>query len=112
MYSLSCLFLHRYGKPGVPVLMIANKWDADTDGSVIEAGQEYAAAKGIPHIVVSAKTGERVSDAFVGAARLVMGREVALEKGTGKGKGPRDIAPGGDDDSATSSSLLSCCKTS
>lgn len=93
----------------MPVLLVGNKWDMDTDGSVIEAAQDYAVANGLPHLVVSAKTGERVQDAFVGISRLLMAERLPeLAAGAGKGKGPRDLVP----HEPTSSSLFDCCRTS
>ena len=95
----------RHGRATAPILLVGNKWDLDRDGSVIESAQEFAAANGMHHLVVSAKTGERVMDAFVGMSRLLMAQRAAeLPPASVR---PVRAVPAGED-----ISIFSCCKTS
>lgn len=101
-YPVRC----RYGRDASPILLIGNKWDIDSDGAVIEAAQTFALENGLQHLVVSAKTGERVTDAFVGLTRLLLaGREAGLAGDKAKVTGS-DLVP------RTTSSVFDCCKTS
>jgi GTPase SAR1 family protein len=91
------------------VLLVGNKWDLDRDGGVIEEAQAFALEHGFKHIVTSAKTGERVLDAFVGISRLLLAAhaEKTLVT-TGRKPGYRGIEPV----PRETSSLFDCCKTS
>lgn len=105
--------IRKYGRSTSPVLLVGNKWDMDRDGSVIEAAQSYAAEHGLSHLVVSAKTGERVMDAFVGVSRLLaLHAEPRLGGVTGDAAGVR--AQGGRlvPEGKSVSSVFDCCKTS
>jgi GTPase SAR1 family protein len=100
--------LHRNGRPGCPVLLVGNKWDMDRDGGVIEEAQAFALEHGFKHIVTSAKTGERVLDAFAGISRLLLASHLAISLTTGTKPTYRGI----ETVPRETSSVFDCCKTS
>ncbi len=73
----------------VPVLILGNKADLRDDGEIGPRDlEDYAAGRGCPHLVTSARTGENVEEAFRRLATMVAENVVAGRSPARIGTGP------------------------
>ena len=79
--------IDRYGRPGVPKILLGNKADLPADARETTAGvaRKFAEEHHLAFAEVSAKTGDGVDDAFATLAQLAATKVAALPQQVARG---------------------------
>ena len=79
--------IDRYGRPGVPKILLGNKSDLSADARETTAGvaRKFAEEHHLAFAEVSAKTGDGVDDAFATLAQLAATKVAALPQQVARG---------------------------